>query len=104
MKEVTKHLGIMQIFASPYYPETNCLLECWHSTLKADAQIWQGSKGVRLSFLFGNQDATHEATSFLPFELLFDRQVCGPLDLVKEQWEETKHFPVSVGEYLTNFI
>ncbi len=52
--------------------------------------------------LFAYREATHEATGFSPFELLFGRQVCGPLDLVKEQWEEIENFPLSVGNYLSN--
>ena len=84
MKEVTKRLGITQIFASPYHPETNGMLEHWHSTLKA--MIRKSGRGRKElpALLFACRDDTHEATGFLPFKLLFGRQVRGPLDFVKE--------------------
>ncbi len=106
MKEVNKRLGITQIFASPYHPETNGMLERWHSTLKA--MMRKSGKGRKEwdlllpMLLFAYRDATHEATGFSPFELLFGRQVRGPLDLVKEQWEGIENFPLSVGNYLSN--
>jgi len=106
MKEIAKRLGIMQIFASPYHPETNGMLERWHSTLKAMMRKSGRSRKewdlLLSALLFAYRDAAHEATSFLPFELLFGRQVCGPLDLVKEQCGGMEDFPVSVGEYLSN--
>ncbi len=106
MKEVNKRLGITQIFASPYHPETNGMLERWHSTLKA--MMRKSGKGRKEwdlllpMLLFAYREATHEATGFSPFELLFGRQVRGPLDLVKEQWEGIENFPLSVGNYLSN--
>ena len=54
------------------------------------------------TLLFAYREAQHEATGFSPFELVFGRPVRGPLDLVKEQWEEVENLPVSVAEYLSS--
>ena len=37
-------------------------------------------------FLFAYQEVLQESTGFFPFELLFGRRVCGPLDVLKEAW------------------
>ena len=92
--------------ASPYHPESNGMLERWHSTLKA--MLRKSGRGRKEwdvllpTLLFAYREATHEATGFSPFELVFGRHVRGPLDLVKEQWEGLEELPVSVAEYLSN--
>jgi len=43
---------------------------------------------------------TKQRNRFLTLWVLLGRQVRGPLDL--EQWEGMEHFPVSVGDYLSN--
>ena len=50
--------------------------------------------------LFAYREAIHEATGFSLFELVFGRQVRGPLDVVRDQWEGTEVLPVSIAEYL----
>ena len=106
MKEVTKRLKIEQVLASPYHPESNGALERWHSTLKA--MMRKSGKGrtewdqLLPMLLFAYREAVHEATGFSPFHLLFGREVRGPLDIVKEQWEGKEVLPVSIVEYLSN--
>ncbi len=103
MNETAKHLGIV---ASPYHPESNRVLEKWHSMLKA--MLTESSRGMKEwdvllpTLLFAYREATHEATGFSPFEIVFSRHVRGPLDLVKEQWEGLQELPVSAAEYLSN--
>lgn len=40
--------------------------------------------------LFAYREAPHESTGYSPFELLYGRRVRGPLQLMKESWEEDK--------------
>ena len=81
------------------------MLERWHSTLKAmRKKSGRGRKEWDLlipTLLFAYREAMHKATGFSPFELVFGRTVRGPLDLVKEQWEEVESHPVSVADYLS---
>lgn len=51
---------------------------------------------------FAYRDAPHSATGFSPFELLFGRDVRGPLSLVKEQWDAKEKLPQSIVEFVTN--
>ncbi len=77
LNETAKRLGIGRILASPYHPESNGMLERWHSTLKA--MLRKSGRGrkewdILLStLLFAYREATHEATGLSPFELVFDR-------------------------------
>ena len=91
MKTLFQMLGVAHIKTSPYHPQTDGMLERFHGTLKAMlrktcpvAKYWD----QWLPYLcFAFRDAPHSATGFSPFELLFGRDVQGPLILVKEQWE-----------------
>ncbi len=89
MKEMASIFGIKQIATSPYHPQCDGMLERFHGTLKS--MITKIGKGSRdwdewLPFAcFASRDAVHAATGFTPFQLLFGREVRGPLMLLKEQ-------------------
>ncbi len=89
MMETCKRLGVGRILSSPYHPESNGMLERWHSTLKAMLRkSGRGRKEWDLllpTLLFAYREAAHEAIRFSPFELVFGRAVRGPLDVVKAQ-------------------
>ena len=40
-----------------------------------------------LYVLFAYREAPQESTGFSPFELLYGREIRGPLDVLKEEWE-----------------
>ena len=50
--------------------------------------------------LFAYREVHQATTGFSPFELLFGRDVRGPLDVLKEQWESAKKCDESVVSYV----
>ena len=40
--------------------------------------------------LFAYREVSQAATGFSPFDLVFGREVRGPLDILKEEWETGK--------------
>ncbi len=50
--------------------------------------------------MFAYREVPQASTGFSPFELLYDRDVRGPLDILKESWEASKHSSESVVTYV----
>ena len=79
-------LGVKQQLSTPYHPESQGALERFHQTLKSTltkycletANDWDD--GVPL-VLFAIRDSCQESLGFSPNELLFGREVRGPLKL-----------------------
>ena len=46
--------------------------------------------------LFAYREVPQATTGFSPFELVFGREVCGPVDVLKEGWEANKRSSESV--------
>lgn len=89
--KLTKHiLDIKHIKSSPYHPENNGCLERWHATLKAALRKYpeKYTDWDRLIkyVLFACRAAPHANTGYSPFELVFGRQLRGPLDVLHEGW------------------
>ena len=87
-EELLKKLGIKHLKTSPYHPQSNGMLERFHSTLKSmigrHAQMSRnGTLGFPICYL--HIESPHSVTGFSPFELLFGRDVRGPLTILKEQ-------------------
>ena len=88
MQEVSKRLGIERLFTSPYHSQSNGMLERWHSTMKA--MLRKSGKGrtewdlLLPTVCFAYREALHEATGFSPFQLVYGREVRGPLQLARE--------------------
>ena len=86
MKKLCTVLEIKHIKTSPYHPESNGCLERWHATLKAALRKYpekhnDWEKLIKY-ILFACRVAPHANTGYSPFELIFDRQVRGPFDVV----------------------
>lgn len=97
-------LQIEHLRTSPYRPQTNGMLERFHSSLKrmlgkfpeVDKE-WD----IQLPFcLFAFRDTPHKATGYSPFELLYGRQVRGPTLALRESWLGEEKLPKTVAEYL----
>lgn len=76
---------------SAYHPQTNGCLERWHGTLNPvikksieSKKDWE--KQIKYA-LFAYRSAPHTNTGFSPFEIIYGRQVRGPLELLKESWD-----------------
>jgi len=90
-QQVMYDLNIKQYTSSAYHPQSQGALERFHQTLKSmmrsycydQAKDWY--EGIHL-FLFAAHEAVQELLEFSPFELVFRREVCGPLRLLKECW------------------
>jgi len=91
LQQVMQELGIKQYTSSAYHPQSQGALERFHQSLKNMMKSYcyeQGKdwdEGIHL-LLFAVREAVQESLGFSPFELLFGREVRGPLKLLKESW------------------
>ena len=80
------------------------MLERFHATLKAMMRKTSQERGqwdVYLPFAcFAFRDSTHSSTGYTPFQLLFGREVRGPLSLLYEQLAEPTDGTRPVVEYV----
>ena len=103
MKRVMEILQVKQLRTSPYHPESNGMLERFHATLKAMLRKTSEERREWDTYLpyicFAFRDSTHTATGFSPFQLLFGRDIRGPLSLLYDQLSETSG-TMAVTEYV----
>ncbi|XP_063959750.1 uncharacterized protein LOC135155081 [Lytechinus pictus] len=98
MKEVSRLLSIKQLTTTPYHPSCNGLVERFNQTLKqilkrvcADRpNDWDRYIGP---VLFAYRSAPQASLRYSPFELIYGRQVRGPLDILKDLWSDETHDP-----------
>uniref|UniRef100_A0A9J7ZFV4 Gypsy retrotransposon integrase-like protein 1 n=1 Tax=Cyprinus carpio carpio TaxID=630221 RepID=A0A9J7ZFV4_CYPCA len=93
MADVCKLLKVQQLRTTVYHPQTDGLIERFNQTLKQmlrrvaaeDKRDWDQMLPY---VLFGIREIPQASTGFTPFELLFDRQPRGLLDVAREAWEQ----------------
>src|SRR5438477_2397672 len=103
-------LGIKHISSSCYRPETNGLVERMNGTIKKLLKTCLVGKDIREwdqilpLILFSIRASKQASTGFSPFELMFGYQIRGPLDVVKELWEEPEKDgePVDLHQYVVD--
>lgn len=105
LKQVYSLLGIKGIKTTPYHPQTDGLVEHFNRTLKTMLHRFISQSGKDWDewlpyLLFAYREVPQASTGFSPFELLFGRQVRGPLDLLKELWEGPEDNKQSVALYV----
>ena len=105
MYEVCRLLRVKKMVSSVYHPQTNGMCEKLNGVLKrmlkayavVEPKLWD----KYLTYvLFAYREVPNETTVFSPFELLYGRNVRGPLSILKEQWKEPEECQASVLSYL----
>lgn len=89
--ELYRLIGVRSLRTSPYHPETDSLFERFNRTLKAmlkktlTGEKW-GWDDMLPYVLFAYREVPQAILGFSPFELLYGRDVRGPMEILKEQW------------------
>ena len=104
MKEVSRLLSIRRLTTSPYHPACNGLVEKFNGTLKRmlrrlcheQPRRWQRFINP---LLFVYREARQEVTGFSPFELLYERTVRGPVQILKKLWSKEEEVPEVTTSY-----
>ena len=91
LAELYRLLGVKAIRTSPYHPQTDGLVERFNQTLKEMLRKSAAEDGKDWDklipyVLFAYREVPQESTGYSPFELLYGRDVRGPLDVLKEEW------------------
>ncbi|XP_042866107.1 uncharacterized protein LOC122249376 [Penaeus japonicus] len=98
MSEVCRLLSLKQLPTTPYHPMSNGLVEKFNGTLKTmlgrlcAEQPRQWHRYIS-SLLFAYREVPQESTGFAPFELLYGREVRGPMGILRELWTGEKISP-----------
>nr|XP_006819437.1 PREDICTED: uncharacterized protein K02A2.6-like [Saccoglossus kowalevskii] len=93
MAEVTRLLSIRRLTTTPYHPQCNGLTDKFNGTLKrmlvrmCEEQPSDWDRFIN-PLLFAYREATQASLGISPFELLHDRTVRGPMEILSELWTE----------------
>lgn len=93
MKEVSRLLSLQQLTTTPYNPKCNGLVERFHATLKQMLRRMCAERPKDWdkylpALLFAVREVPQESLGFSPFELLYGRNVRGPMAILRELWSD----------------
>ena len=105
LAELYRLLGVKGIRTSPYHPQTDGLVERFNQTLKGMLRKTVQDEGKDWDkmipyLLFAYREVPQSSTGFSPFELLYGRDVRGPLDILRETWEASSKSDETVVSYV----
>ena len=107
MTAVMKELNVHHKLATAYHPQSQGCLERFHQTFKSLIKKYchetEKEWDENIDFLlFAIRECPQESLSYSPFELLYGRQIRGPLKVLKDKWFETPsdHPLRTVSEYV----
>jgi hypothetical protein len=92
MKELHRLLGIQPIFNTPYHPMGTGRIERMHLTLKSVLRKLCAQKPTHwhrylIPTLFALRELPSDRTGYSAFELLYGRQVRGPIAVLRSLWD-----------------
>ena len=93
MSEIHKLVGIKHIFTTPCHLMMNGKIERQHAVLKSILRKLCADKPrdwdrYLIPTLFAMREIPNDTSGYSPFELLYGRQVRGPLAILHELWSE----------------
>ena len=105
LRELYNLLNIRPIRTSLYHPQTDGFVERFNKTLKSLLRKLINKEGrdwdqLLPYVLFAYCEVPQSTTGFSPFELLYGREVQGPLDILKEEWVAEKRTDESVVSHI----
>ena len=103
--ELYKLIGTKALRTTPYHPQTDGLVERFNRTLKSMLRrVLKGEKRdwdrMLLFVLFAYCEVPQATVGFSPFELLYGRDVRGPLDVLQEEWLQNPDAETDVLSYV----
>ena len=105
LAELYRLLHVQSIRTSPYHPQMDGLVERFNQTLKSMLRKSVDKEGKNWDkmipyLVFAYREVPQSSTGFSPFELLYGREVRGPLDILRETWETNTRSDESVVNYV----
>ena len=109
MQLLSNECQILQLKTSAFHPECNGCLERWHRTLKdmlkAVGETFEGDLDEILPWvLFAYREVPVQGLGFSAFDIMFGRDVKGPLQMIKQSWMKTDVVPALKKVNLIDFV
>ncbi|XP_076028738.1 uncharacterized protein LOC143017759 [Oratosquilla oratoria] len=104
MEELLRLLAVKGLRTTPYHPMCNGLCERFNGTLKkmlkrmAAEQPKEWPRFIA-PLLFAYREVPQASLQFSPFELVYSRSVRGPLQVLRELWDEEEPDPAVKTTY-----
>ena len=109
MDELLRLLSVEGLRTTPYHPQCNGLCERFNGTLKKMLRRMTAEQPKEWPWyiaplLFAYREAPQSSLKFSPFELVYGRTVRGPLQVLRELWDEVDPDPnvQTTYEYVLN--